>query len=64
MQIAEESAVSPVASIESNLGESVDAVFEFSLAEVAASEATATRDVVDMLFDVDQLDDLLGELLS
>ena len=63
-QFVEASAVTQVASVEANFEEAVDEVIEFSIAEVESSDATSTRDVVDMLFDVDQLDDLLEELLS
>jgi hypothetical protein len=63
-QFAEVLIAEQVASVESNFEESVDEVIEFSMAEFESTDASSTRDVVDMLFDVDQLDDLLAELLS
>ena len=41
-----------------------DDASEFLLVEIEQCDVAPTRDVVDMIFDVDQLDDLLSELLS
>lgn len=42
----------------------VDELTELSIADIEASESAPARDAVDMLFDIDQLESLVNELLS
>jgi hypothetical protein len=64
-RLIEVSALPQVAAVESNFNDDAfNEAIEFSFAEIEQSEAVPTRDIVDMLFDVDQLDGLLSKLLS
>ncbi len=63
-QVAEEALLDQVAEVESNFNEAHDSVLEFCMVDSEESESVPARDAVDMLFDIDQLDGLLDELLS
>jgi hypothetical protein len=69
-QLVDKSALAQVAARASSFNDvgfndaAFDDAIEFLLVEVEQCDAEPTRDVVDMIFDVDQLDDFLSELLS
>ena len=63
-RIIEESALALAVAVESNLNDAFDEAIELSIAGIEQSDTVPTRDLVDMLFDVDQLDGLLSDLLS
>ncbi len=64
-QFVEEAVVVQAAEVESDFN---DAAFgdgiELSLAEFESSESVPDRDVVDMLFDIDQMEELLNEFVA